>query len=84
MKHNISIVLILSLLLLSLLVVPVAGATDGDKALVKDMVQSPADHSVSLTPYDYLMHWADRYHFNAQDYLRHSWTDLRFYRIGDT
>ena len=38
--------LILSILLLSLLVLPVAGAGDGSKAIIKEMVQSPDDYNV--------------------------------------
>ena len=50
MKKRIGVTILLSLLLLSLLVVPSAVAAEGDKSLIKDMVQSPADYSVNHGP----------------------------------
>ena len=47
MKLKISIIIFLSLLLLSLLVVPPAGAAEGGKSMLKEMVQAPGDYSVS-------------------------------------
>ena len=81
MKHNISIIFILSLLMLSLLVVPVAGAADGDKTLVKEMVQAPADYSVDLGIYDYyhdLLRFLDD---AASDFFRQWYTNWRLYRL---
>ena len=46
MKSRISFFLLLSILLLSLLVVPIAGAGDGGKSIIKEMVQSPGDYNV--------------------------------------
>ena len=53
MKSRIIMALLLSLLFASL-VVPLAGADDGSKALVKEMVQEPGDYSVgsSFHPID--------------------------------
>jgi hypothetical protein len=46
MKRRISFFLILSILFLSLIVVPVASAGDGGKSIIKEMVQSPGDYNV--------------------------------------
>ena len=48
MKRKVGIVVLLSLLLLSLPVVSVAGAADGDKAVIKEMVQAPGDYGVGI------------------------------------
>ena len=53
MKSRIIMTLLLSLVFVSL-AVPLAGAADGGKALVKEMVQEPGDYSVgsSFSPFD--------------------------------
>ena len=81
MKHKVGVVLLLYLSLMSLLVVPVAGATDGDKALVKDMVQSPGDYSVGLTQFDYYTEMF-RYEYGGFiDMLRNEMQLWRLYRL---
>ena len=82
MKNKIGMTILLSLLLLSLLVVPVAGAADGVKALVKEMVQAPGEYSVGLNYFDYyteLMRWEDG---GWQYMLRNLMTDFRLFRLG--
>ena len=72
MKQKIGVITLLLLLLLSLLVVPVAGAADGGKALIKEMVQSPDDHSVGgvePSPF-YRLLSGDFWRFDSSVFLR--------------
>ena len=47
MRSKIGVAL-LSLLLLSVLAVPMAGAVDNGKSIIKEMVQAPTDYSVGM------------------------------------
>ena len=72
MKQKIGVITLLLLLLLSLLVVPVAGAADGDKALIKEMVQSPDDYGVGgvePSPFHRVFS-SDFWRFNPSVFLR--------------
>ena len=80
MRKRISVVFILSLLI-GAMAMPLAVAVDNDKNIIKEMVQAPADYSVSLNWWDYLMHWGLRYYYNYEDFPRHEWNDWRFYRL---
>ena len=54
MKHKISAILILSLIL-SMLLMPLAVSADNGKSIIKNMVQAPADYSVGINPDDYII-----------------------------
>ena len=81
MRKKIGVTFIL-FVLLGTMAMPMVIAADSDKTIIKEMVQAPAEYSVSLMPDDYLMHWAERYYTNYDDYPRHVWSDYRFYRLG--
>ena len=52
MKHKISAILMLSLML-SMILMPMAVSADNGKSIIKNMVQAPTDYSVGLEPGDY-------------------------------
>ena len=79
MRKRIGVASLLILLLCSI-AVPLVGNADSKKAIIKEMVQSPADYSVSLMPGDYQL-WVFRYYFNFEDYPRQAWFDGRLYRL---
>ena len=81
MRNKIGVAFIL-FVLLGIIAMPLVGVADSDKAIIKEMVQAPADYSVSLLPEDYLMHWAERYNDNTNDFPRHQWFDWRLYRLS--
>ena len=81
MRNRITVTLLL-LILLATMAMPLVGAAEGDKAVIKEMVQAPSDYSVSLMPWQYLMHYAERYYDNTNDFPRHEWFDYRFYRLS--
>ena len=56
MKHRIGAFLMLSLML-SMLFIPLAVSADDGKSIIKGMVQAPADYSVGINHYDYVI-WA--------------------------
>ena len=82
MRGKIGVAILVSLLL-SMLLVPVSIGSEGDKAVIKEMVQAPADYSVSLVPGDYLI-TGDRYYRNVDDYPRNMLTGYRLYRLIQT
>ena len=69
--RKLGVALILTLMF-SFLIMPVAGADDSGKAVIKNMVQSPADYSVGIGVYDYLIYdlWGRAYLGNSDIYGR--------------
>ena len=67
MKHRISAVLMLSLML-SMLFMPLAVSADDGKSIIKEMVQTPADYSIGLDQNDYAI--VDLY---GRYYLDNNW-----------
>ena len=87
MKYKISAVL-LSSLMLSVLLMPVAFAADDGKSIIKGMVQAPADYSVSgipANPYiilDMNRHWAIPGYIDIADRQDVYWPNWVFLRLG--
>ena len=86
MEHRTIAILLLSLML-SMLVMPLAIAIEDSKSVIKGMVQSPADYSVGLKPWDYRI-WAltgrlfldyDRAYDRIEVYYPPNWV---FWRLG--
>ena len=71
---------VILLVLIGSLAMPLTGAADSGKAVIKQMVQSPEDYSVALMPWDYLIP-GDRYYRDIGDFPRNMWTGFRLYRL---
>ena len=80
MMRRIGVVIILSILL-GTLAMPLAGASDSGKLLVKDMVQSPAEYSIAgLMPWDYQIP-GERYYIDPSEMLRQYTVGYRLFRL---
>ena len=80
MKHRISAVLLLSLML-SMLFIPLAVTADDGKSIIKGMVQAPTDYSVGITPYSIPSldrNWAINYWMDRPLMYLPSWVFNRF------
>ena len=67
MKHRISVILILSLML-SMLFIPLAVSAQEGKSIIKDMVQAPADYIVGFDQWKYgIVNLWDRYFMGYND-----------------
>ena len=82
MKYKLSVVMLLSLML-SMLFMPIVVAADDGKAVVKEMVQAPADYGVGLTLSPYILWELDRdlspgYHMSRYN-IYQTWVFLRLF-----
>ncbi len=88
MRNKIGVTLLISLML-SLSFMPLVVAADDGKSIIKEMVQAPADYSVSTNPIwmddrFYRIYGGDGIPFGWNEFLR-GWyyLDNRLYRIWD-
>lgn len=82
MKHKISAILMLSLML-SMTFMPMAVSADDGKSIIKDMVQAPSDYSVGITIWDYIFDdfWGRGYLGYMDAYDRAWYPPWKFFRL---